>query len=91
MDATNQLYFGDNLKILREYVPDASVDLIYLDPPFDSSATYNVSVAALYERRPLHEEEPAVADRRYSERGRICGSTLLTAPSRPRGRADHGL
>jgi site-specific DNA-methyltransferase (adenine-specific) len=42
MDAKNRLYFGDNLKILREYVPDASVDLIYLDPPFNSSATYNV-------------------------------------------------
>ncbi|HUU13134.1 MAG TPA: DNA methyltransferase [Terriglobia bacterium] len=42
MDTTNKLYFGDNLKILREYVPDASVDLIYLDPPFNSSATYNV-------------------------------------------------
>ena len=42
MDAKNKLYFGDNLKILREYVPDASVDLIYLDPPFNSSATYNV-------------------------------------------------
>ena len=33
MDEKNKLYFGDNLKILREYVPDASVDLIYLDPP----------------------------------------------------------
>jgi len=42
MDQKNKLYFGDNLKILREYVPDASVDLIYLDPPFNSSATYNV-------------------------------------------------
>jgi site-specific DNA-methyltransferase (adenine-specific) len=42
MDAKNKLYFGDNLKILREYVPEASVDLIYLDPPFNSSATYNV-------------------------------------------------
>jgi site-specific DNA-methyltransferase (adenine-specific) len=40
MDAKNKLYFGDNLKILREYVPEASVDLIYLDPPFNSSATY---------------------------------------------------
>jgi len=38
----NKLYFGDNLKILRDYVPAASVDLIYLDPPFNSSATYNV-------------------------------------------------
>jgi hypothetical protein len=42
MDAQNKLYFGDNLKILRDYVEDASVDLIYLDPPFNSQATYNV-------------------------------------------------
>ncbi|MDO8716582.1 MAG: DNA methyltransferase [Dehalococcoidales bacterium] len=39
---TNVLYYGDNLKILRDYIPDESVDLIYLDPPFNSSATYNV-------------------------------------------------
>lgn len=39
---TNKLYFGDNLDILREYVADESVDLIYLDPPFNSQATYNV-------------------------------------------------
>ncbi|HNT18765.1 MAG TPA: site-specific DNA-methyltransferase, partial [Acidobacteriota bacterium] len=38
----NQLYFGDNLTVLRENVPDASVDLVYLDPPFNSKATYNV-------------------------------------------------
>ena len=42
MDWKNQLYFGDNLQILRDYIPSASVDLIYLDPPFNSSATYNV-------------------------------------------------
>ena len=42
MDGKNKLYFGDNLKILRDYDPDASVDLIYLDPPFNSGATYNV-------------------------------------------------
>ncbi|RKX43033.1 MAG: site-specific DNA-methyltransferase, partial [Thermotogae bacterium] len=38
----NKLFFGDNLDILREYIPDESVDLIYLDPPFNSKATYNV-------------------------------------------------
>ena len=38
----NALYFGDNLNILREHIPDESVDLIYLDPPFNSNATYNV-------------------------------------------------
>jgi len=38
----NKLYFGDNLAILREHISDESVDLIYLDPPFNSKATYNV-------------------------------------------------
>ena len=41
-DQPNRLYFGDNLDILREHIPDESVDLIYLDPPFNSRATYNV-------------------------------------------------
>jgi 16S rRNA G966 N2-methylase RsmD len=38
----NRLYFGDNLDILREKISDESVDLTYLDPPFNSNATYNV-------------------------------------------------
>ena len=41
----NTLYYGDNLDILRRYIGDASVDLIYLDPPFNSNATYNVLFA----------------------------------------------
>lgn len=39
---TNVLYYGDNLDILRKYIPDESIDLIYLDPPFNSQADYNV-------------------------------------------------
>ncbi|MGO8789600.1 MAG: DNA methyltransferase [Terriglobia bacterium] len=42
MDWKNKLYFGDNLNILRDCVADASIDLIYLDPPFNSNANYNV-------------------------------------------------
>jgi site-specific DNA-methyltransferase (adenine-specific) len=38
----NKLYYGDNLDVLREYVNDESVDLVYLDPPFNSNATYNI-------------------------------------------------
>jgi site-specific DNA-methyltransferase (adenine-specific) len=38
----NTLYYGDNLAILREHVADESVDLVYLDPPFNSNANYNV-------------------------------------------------
>lgn len=37
-----QLFYGDNLEILRDHVPDESIDLIYLDPPFNSNANYNV-------------------------------------------------
>lgn len=38
----NRLYYGDNLAVLRDQIDDASVDLIYLDPPFNSNATYNI-------------------------------------------------
>jgi DNA modification methylase len=38
----NILYYGDNLDILRQHIPDESVDLVYLDPPFNSNRSYNV-------------------------------------------------
>jgi site-specific DNA-methyltransferase (adenine-specific) len=41
----NILYYGDNLDVLRRYIKDETVDLIYLDPPFKSDATYNVLFA----------------------------------------------
>ncbi len=41
----NQLYYGDNLDVLRLHVADESVDLVYLDPPFNSNANYNVLFA----------------------------------------------
>jgi DNA modification methylase len=40
--ADNTLYFGDNLQILRENIRDETIDLIYLDPPFNSKTNYNV-------------------------------------------------
>ncbi|HRJ78649.1 MAG TPA: site-specific DNA-methyltransferase, partial [Planctomycetota bacterium] len=43
--ADNKLYYGDNLEILRRYVKDESVDLVYLDPPFNSNVDYNVLFA----------------------------------------------
>ena len=50
----NALYYGDNLAVLREHVADESVDLVYLDPPFNSNASYNV----LFRER-TGEESPA--------------------------------
>jgi 16S rRNA G966 N2-methylase RsmD len=38
----NCLYYGDNLTVLREHIKDESVDLIYLDPPFNTRQDYNV-------------------------------------------------
>ena len=51
---TNALYYGDNLTALRDHVPDESVDLVYLDPPFNSNASYNVLF-----REKSGEESPA--------------------------------
>jgi len=39
---SNHLYYGDNLAVLRDSIGDETVDLIYLDPPFNSNASYNV-------------------------------------------------
>jgi 16S rRNA G966 N2-methylase RsmD len=43
--AKNQLYYGDNYEVLQRYIKDESVDLIYLDPPFNSRQDYNVLFA----------------------------------------------
>ena len=50
----NTLYYGDNLQVLRDHVPAESVGLVYLDPPFNSNASYNV----LFRER-TGEESPA--------------------------------
>jgi site-specific DNA-methyltransferase (adenine-specific) len=39
---TNQLYYGDNLQVLRDSIARESVDLVYLDPPFNSQSNYNI-------------------------------------------------
>lgn len=40
--ALNRLYYGDNLDVMRQHIPAATVDLVYLDPPFNSNRSYNV-------------------------------------------------
>jgi DNA modification methylase len=57
---SNRLYYGDNLTIMRE-MPSASVDLIYLDPPFNSQRTYNLIYTKLT-GLPLPEQEEAFCD-----------------------------
>jgi site-specific DNA-methyltransferase (adenine-specific) len=50
MAVSCQLYYGDNLDVLRRHVVDESIDLVYLDPPFNSNATYNALFAASHGR-----------------------------------------
>lgn len=52
----NQLYFGDNLKVLRDSIANESVDLIYLDPPFNSKRDYNL----LFKSPKGHESEAQI-------------------------------
>lgn len=54
---TNTLFYGDNLPILREHIPDEAVDLVYLDPPFNSNRSYNV----LFKDESGHEADAQIA------------------------------
>lgn len=38
----NKLFYGDNLRMMQEFIPSESVDLVYLDPPFNSKRDYNL-------------------------------------------------
>ena len=42
MTENDTLYYGDNLDVLREKIPSESIDLVYLDPPFNSNRSYNI-------------------------------------------------
>ena len=72
----NQLFYGDNLPVLREHIPDESVDLIYLDPPFNSKRDYNLlfkspkgvtSAAQIEAFEDTWHWSPDVTEREYDE------------------------
>src|SRR5271157_4340834 len=56
MMGDNVLYYGDNLEVLRNHIHDESVDLIYLDPPFNSNQEYNV----IFKERSGKESEAQI-------------------------------
>lgn len=58
---TNVLYYGDNLDILRKYIPDESIDIIYLDPPFNSKRDYNIIF------KEVSGEEPEAQIKAFSD------------------------
>ncbi len=66
------LYYGDNLDVLREH-NDGSVDLVYLDPPFNSNRSYNV----IFAHRNVHHSDDA-------GRGAISVAQMAELNGRPR-------
>jgi 16S rRNA G966 N2-methylase RsmD len=55
VDESNRLYYGDNLDVMRLHVKDESVDLVYLDPPFNSNRAYNV----IFAQHDIHDSGEA--------------------------------
>jgi len=52
---TNVLYYGDNLEVIHKYIPDDSIDLIYIDPPFFSSKAYEIIYGDTKEKRMFED------------------------------------
>jgi len=59
--AENVLYYGDNLEILRRYIKNESVDLVYLDPPFKSDQDYNILFAERNGNQAAAQINPDIA------------------------------
>jgi adenine specific DNA methylase Mod len=77
----NTLYYGDNLRILREHIADESVDLIYLDPPFNSKRVYNV-----YIKKPNAEAQVIAFEDSEHEESKPSGREGPRYPDMARGR-----
>lgn len=58
---SNHLYYGDNLTIMKTHIPPNSINLIYLDPPFNSQRNYNLIYRQLT-GQPVPEQEEAFCD-----------------------------
>lgn len=82
-DWKNKLFFGDNLRILREHVADESVDLVYLDPPFNSNANYNV---LFKEKSGKHSHAQITAFEDTWEWGEEAEETYFETIQQPPGR-----
>jgi site-specific DNA-methyltransferase (adenine-specific) len=77
----NKLYYGDNLTVLRESVADESVDLIYLDPPFNSQANYNVLFKGVSGKAPDAQIEAFLDTWHWGEQAESAFSDVLAGPN----------
>ena len=78
---SNQLFYGDNLNVLRDSVADESVDLIYLDPPFNSNASYNVLFKAPTGEKSAAQIEAFGDTWHWNESAERAFDDVLTGPN----------
>jgi hypothetical protein len=76
---TNRLYYGDNLAILREHIEGESVDLVYLDPPFNSKRDYKL----LFKSPKGHQSEAQVEAFKAVRERENAEFALLISPAEP--------
>ena len=77
----NALYYGDNLDVLRDSIASESVDLIYLDPPFNSNASYNVLFKAVSGESSAAQIEAFEDTWHWNESAARAFDEVLTGPS----------
>ena len=80
---TNTLFFGDNLFVLRSQIPDCSVDLIYLDPPFNSNRNYFVLFKDRTGQTSAAQEEAFTDTWTWSEESEATLRHIITSSSIP--------
>lgn len=80
----NTLYYGDNLDVLRRYVTDESVDMIYLDPPFKSNQDYNVLFAEQDGSRSAAQIKAFEDTWRWDQLPMVAEPPAPRVPRRPR-------
>jgi len=76
------LYYGDNLTVLREHVRDETVDLIYLDPPFNPKVAYNVLFSTPDGGAPQAQIEAFVETWHWGEEAMYCFDEVMATGSR---------
>ena len=80
----NRLYYGDNLRVLRDSIKDGSVDLIYIDQPFNSNASFNLPFkgpTGTDSAAQIGAFDEVVRGRDAAGAVDLCGRRGLTAPT----------
>ncbi|HAR49062.1 MAG TPA: site-specific DNA-methyltransferase, partial [Smithella sp.] len=78
----NLLYYGDNLDVMRLHIKDETVDLVYLDPPFNSNTNYNVLFAEKDGSKPASQIQAFTDTWTWNRESESVFAQIVTAGGR---------